>query len=132
MGDERVNAIEVRFFNRRVGPVRVIVGPVFDPANEQFLLVLAERLVGTGSRHDLVWIVAENTQDQLAVLWVAGHDRVGVDGILTDVETKVAFAVFLVGTVAIVASIRKNGADIAIEVDVVGSETGEDWGGEDS
>jgi hypothetical protein len=76
--------------------------------------------------HHLVWIRAEDAGEQVALVWFSGGQGDfaafgGFEGVLSYVEAEAALAVALIRAVATKAFVRKNGADIAVELKGGGS-----------
>ena len=62
---------------RHVGPVGLVLRPLGDPLLEQILLGRRERLVAARRGHHLLGVVAQHALDQLALVRLAGNDRLG-------------------------------------------------------
>ena len=124
--DEGIDGI-TRFRARRrnlgllqlgVGPVRLILGALGDPAAEELLLFGRERLVGLVRGHGIAFV--ENADDDLALVRVArddGEDSVfGLfDGLVADVEPQPGLAGVRIETVAVEAGVRHDGPDVAVK-----------------
>ena len=78
----------------------LVLGPFGDPALEQAFCRRSERLCRLAAGHHLVGVVAEDAGDQLALVGLAGDDRLLGEGRLADVEPEAGLAVVLVRAVA--------------------------------
>ena len=98
------------------------LGAFGDPAAEEVLLRLGEFAIRIGGGHDLLGIVAQDAEDEFARVGFAGDDggefgfSAGEGGVAL-VEAEAGFAVRGVGAVAVVAVLREDGLDVAIEAD---------------
>jgi len=96
--------------------VRLILGPLVDPAAEQLDLMLGQfRLVRVGRRHQLVFVVRGDPLDQRAVLRLAGDDGI-LNGRVAQVQTQLGLPVALIRTVAGVTPIRQQRPNLPIEI----------------
>src|SRR5262249_32386669 len=99
-------------------PVLLVFRPLLDPALQQFLLGLLERLFRAGRRHLLVGVGGEDPGDQLAGLDVARYDR-AVAALellrrgLAEVEPQARLARLVGGAVAGEAVGRQDRLDVA-------------------
>src|SRR5262249_44909022 len=105
-------------------PVRLILGPALDPFGEQFLLIGRELLLRHRRRHLLVSIVRENATDHLAVVGMARHNRLFVDGDLALIEPQVGLAGSAVRPMAREAVVEQNGTDVAVGLNGGGASRG--------
>ena len=97
-------------------------GAFFDPLIEDFFLLFREREFRLRRRHHLVAVFAPNSLVQVAFFQVPGNDRkiateVGAHCFLR-IEPEFGLLILRIGTMTIEAAIRKNGTDVAIEIDL--------------
>src|SRR5262245_50487923 len=115
-------------------PVRAL----FDPEADQLDLRGGEPSVRVGRGHEVVGIRRGDAQEDLALLGLSGRDRAVASEIAQDaplrVEAQVCLPRLCVGSVALEAVLRKDRADVAVEVQLL---RGHDapgmrgaWGGE--
>ena len=101
--------------DRLVGPVKVVLRALGDPALKQRFLGGIEFLARVGRRHEVVLVVRDDAGDQFALAWLAGHDRRGAvefgQGAVAGVEPQIGLALRGIGAVAgeaVVAEQRPN------------------------
>ena len=70
-------------------------------------------------RHELLGIAAEDALDDLAVVRLAGNDRLRLDGFVADIQSQLGFAMIFVRPVASKAAVRKNRPDVTVELDAI-------------
>ena len=95
-------------------PVRLILGPVGDPALEHVFLRWVSFLVVAGGGIELLGILGVDPGDQLARFGVAGRDGAGLDGRLAAVEPQIGLAGGAVGPVAGEAVLGQDRPDVAV------------------
>ena len=133
--DEMVDRIAdngARDFDRRDGrplrrgkrPMALIFGALGDPFADGLDLRGRDGLVQLGRRHDLVGISARQPIEHLALLRMAGNDR-RIPGLRWPgrafplIEPHAALPLGPVRSVALEAGVGENGADVAIERDLI-------------
>ena len=132
-GDERVERIAdpggIGHLGRRLsartheGPVRVILGALFDPAGQDVFLGRSQRTMQFRRRHDLVRVGRAHPFDHHALLGVTGYDRpvAALQFFRRSgefIEAQTCLTTFVrIRAVTTVAAVGKDGADIAVEVD---------------
>ena len=108
------------------GPVRLVFGTLLDPFLKEFLLTRGQRSDGFGRGHNLIGIGAVDALIDRALGQVARNDGADVlfavfgEGLLRDVQTKIGFARVFIGAVTAKATVGKDGADVAVELDFIG------------
>ena len=110
-----------RGLERLKSPVGLVFGAGADPALQELDLLRRELPdLRFGRGHDDVGIVGDNPGNHLARRRVAGHDRLGPTGSLSDgalgaIQPQPRLPVTTVGPVALVAGVGKNRPDVAIK-----------------
>lgn len=99
------------------GPVVRVLGTLVDPFFKQSLLVDREMTVRLGGRHLLVRIFRVDASDDGTFRGLARLDCVGLDGLVTNVESEVCLSFVSVLTVAVEAVFGEDWTDVAVEVD---------------
>ena len=101
---------------RRVGPVRLPRGSLFDPAPDHVDLVRGQSFCVIGRRHAQPRVLGADAVVERARFDGSGHrhraQRVGV------IEVEIGFAIGLVGTVTLCAVLGEDRANVAAVVDV--------------
>ena len=87
-----------------------------DPLRQQLLLPRREILVRIRRRHLLIRIVGGNPVDQFAVVGIARREGVPGQRDLAHIEPELGLTMLFVRPVAVVALVRKDGTDVAIEI----------------
>ncbi len=116
----------------------LILGALGDPLDEGGALGGGEGLVGLRRRHDVVGVLGLEPPDEFALARFAGNDRC-LSGLgrcergIAEVESQAALDLLHVGAVTGEAVVRKDRADLAVEVDLgamAGAwQAGQDHGG---
>ena len=111
-----------KLVHRDERPVRLVVGPLGDPAAQQRLLGVRQRQVRVGRRHHVVFEVREDAPDELALLRNARlDDRPPVVDVLerpvARIEAQLGLPLRGVGPVTAKAAVRQQRADLEAEVD---------------
>ena len=106
-------------------PVRLPLGALLDPAREDAALHVGQAQMRLGRRHHHLRVAAVDASHQLAAIRVAGHHRPASrfepgQRRLADVQPQPRLTRLVVGTVALEAAIRQQGADVEVEVHHVG------------
>lgn len=101
----------------------LVLGSLFDPADEELLFVFGQWLRMVRRRHAVV-VAAGDAGDDFACLGITGSDRavaVAVrNGRIADIQPEVGFACAGIGAMTGEAAVREDRPDIAIELDGVG------------
>ena len=84
-------------------------GTSVDPAFERFDLFRAERFGKFGWGHDLVWIMAGDSGNQLTFAGLTGDDRFGLQGRVALIEPEIGFAFRRVRAMASKTAVGKDG-----------------------
>ena len=105
-------------------PVRLPLGALFDPADEDGLLDLIECQVRVGRRHHHLGVGAGDAADQFAAAGPAGDDGAAAGGEIAEgavllIEAEAGFADAVVRTVALEAAVREDRADVEVEIDAL-------------
>ena len=101
-----------RFFP---GPVLAPYGTCVDPAFERFDLFSAEGFGQFGWGHDLVWVMAGDSGNQLTFAGLTGDDRFGLQGRVALIEPEIGFAFRRVRAMTGKTAVGKDGQDFATE-----------------
>src|SRR5262249_23154924 len=105
-------------------PVLLPLRPLLDPALEQRDLLRLEARADRTRRHALRLVLVKDAAQQLTLAGVARNDGVITPQIRESaglgVEAGVGLAFALVGAVALEAGIRRDRADVAVELDRAG------------
>jgi hypothetical protein len=135
VADETINRVLVgaggrRHFRRReIGPVRLVLGALFNPPSEQRLVALGELVQRIRRRHDFAGIFRRDATPDFGLVGPAGSNRgcdaplgilVGSKGGFGDVEPKIRLVVLHVRTVALEARVRHDRPDVPVELDHLG------------
>ena len=94
-----------------------------DPALEGIYLLRRKSFAGFERRHAVVFVLGRDTRDQGTLVRFAGDDGVvagfqfGESAVLL-VEAQAGFAFVGIGAVAGVAVVGKDGADVAVEINL--------------
>ena len=95
--DEHIHAVgprrNLRFHRRFVGPVFLVGGALLDPKFEDGLVARGKFLVRIRRRHDLVFLLRVDPEDQLTLGRLAGHERLRRERLRALIEPELAFAV---------------------------------------
>ena len=121
---------------RLVGPVGFVDGTLRDPAAEEFLLRSGEGLVRLLVRHHVIFVLGEETLDDLALLGLARDDGdfaalAGLQRFGTDVQAQLTFSRLSVEAVAVEAGVRHDRTNVAIEADRIGGFGGSEESGDE-
>ena len=130
--DERVNLVlrpllvlnhgQRRTFRSFVSPVRLPGRAFGDPALEKIDLCGRKLFARLRRRHDFLGIARRDARHHLALLQVAGNNRVvaglrGLERLVLHVQPQLALALVFVRPVAGEAVVREQRADVAVELD---------------
>ena len=106
---------------RNERPVRLILGALGDPADQQLLLGRLHHLVRLRRRHQFARLGREHAFDRQAFLRVARGDCPRLDRSVPLVQTQVGLAGGTVGTMAGEAVFGEDRTDIAVELQFLGA-----------
>ena len=106
-------------------PVRLVFGPLLDPAQQHGFFVGRQIAVGVGRGHHFIGIGVDQPEVHFASGQMPRHDGVFAafqrgPGPFRRGEFEAAFLTFLVGTVAEKALVGKNRLDVPVEVNFTG------------
>ena len=106
-----------------IGPVLRIGGPLSNPLGQQVNFLSGEFLARVKRWHGIVRVATGDACDQLTVIRFARHDRsmsVEIPGrALRRVDTQFGLSLGVVRAVALVALVRQDRPNVAIEVDLL-------------
>ena len=108
-----------RSFDRGVCPVALVDRAFSDPAFEQEFFLIRQLLVGLGSGHHFLGIVAEYPVKQLAVFRIARNEGECLDRLFSNIESQVGFTLLFVGPVAVVTVVGQDRPDMPVEVNLI-------------
>ena len=100
--------------------MRIVSRALLDPLAQRLALLRRKRAVGIQRRHHVIRVRGEDAHDQFALLGLAGNDRAFAQRDFAVIEAQLGFALVRVRAVAMKAVLRKDRANVAIEVDALG------------
>ena len=95
-------------------PVRLILGPLLDPAAKGCFLIGCQHLLRRGRRHDFVGVSREDAPQRFALVGLAGHDDLLADGIFAPVQPIVTLPSRTVRAVTRKAGVRQDRPNVAV------------------
>ena len=100
-----------------ISPWIFILGTFSNPLSKQFSLCLADLFMRFGRWHDLVRIGVKNACHEFRFLGLPWLDRPAFGSSLKSVEAQILLAGLGIRSVTMEALIRKDGPDVAVEID---------------
>ena len=107
------------------GPVSFPRRPLFDPFFDQGKLARGKALVALGIGHSVVGIGGDDPTIQFALIGLIGDDGPdiffeGIEKTIFGVDAEIGFALGGIGAMTGIAVVRKDWADIAVELNAIG------------
>ena len=109
-----------RFDRRQISPMLLIFRSLGDPGAQQLPLCLCERPVRRRRRHLVIRVSRENAPDQLALLRLAGDERLFGQRFFPNVQAELALPFVRVRPVTKETFVRENRSDISVVRDFFG------------